>query len=94
MEISSRDRKNVYESLPANRRTIVLKTAIPSYAIPAILKWLKRRKLASNTQRGIWTPTPVPTGVGVCWTHGTLVLNGACPACHSQAPRIEEIEKS
>lgn len=94
MEISPNDREQVCRSLPADRRTIVLKTGIPSYQVPAILKWLKRRMLASNGTRGIWSPTPVPTGIDICWEHGVLTLNGACPACLSQELRIKHIEES
>ncbi|MGB6066393.1 MAG: hypothetical protein WBG50_16450 [Desulfomonilaceae bacterium] len=82
MTISSSDRENVYKSLPGNRREIVLRTAIPSYRIPAILRWLKRRRLALNQKKGVWTPILVPTGIDICWEHGVLTLNGACPACH------------
>lgn len=94
MEISRNDREKVYRSLPGNRRAIVLKSSIPSYRVPAILRWLKRRRLAANLSRGIWTPTLVPTGIDICWEHGVLTLNGACPACLSQEPRIKHIEES
>ncbi len=33
MKISPVERESVYRPVPANRRTIVLKTAMPSYAV-------------------------------------------------------------
>jgi len=81
MKILPTDREQVYRSLPADRRTIVRNTGIPSYQIPAVLRWLKRRRLAANLSRGIWTPTRVPTGVNICWKHGTLTVDGCCPTC-------------
>ena len=81
MKTSSIDRELVYVSLPGDRRTIVLKSGLPSYGIPAILKWLKRRGLAHNNNRGFWEPREIPRGVGICWEHGILMVEDFCPAC-------------
>lgn len=86
MEISPNEIERGFRSLPANRRTIVLKTDIASYRVPAILRWLKRKELALNLKIGKWTPTNLPIGVDICWKHGALTLNGTCPACHSDGP--------
>ncbi len=81
MDISPSDRAVVYFALPGGRRSIVMKTGFPSYCIPAVLRWLKRRGLASNVKRGFWEPKKIPQGVGICWEHGILTLDDFCPAC-------------
>jgi hypothetical protein len=81
MRTSPRDRERVYASLPGDRHHIVAKTGLPSYGIPALLKWLKRRGLAHNEKRGVWKPREIPLGVSICWEHGIIMLDDFCPAC-------------
>jgi hypothetical protein len=81
MKTSPNDRERVYTSLPGDRRKIVQKTGLPSYGIPAVLKWLKRRGLAHNGRKGIWEPTKIPAEFEICWKHGILKLGDFCPAC-------------
>jgi hypothetical protein len=81
MKTSPNDRERVYTSLPGDRRNIVVKTGLPSYGVPAVLRWLKRRGLAYNVKRGFWEPRKIPRGVSMCWEHGNLTLDDYCPAC-------------
>ena len=83
MSTSPNDRALAYLSLPGDRRHIVRKTGLPSYSVPALLKWLKRRGLALNNKRGHWDPVSIPEGVELCWEHGLCHL-GNCPACRSR----------
>jgi hypothetical protein len=83
MTASPEDREQVYGALPGDRRHIVRKTELPSYLVPALLKWLKRRGLALNNKKGYWEPVSIPKGVELCWEHGLLHL-GICPACRNR----------
>jgi len=83
MSTSANDRERVYRSIPGDRRHIVEETGVPSYAVPVLLRWLKRRGLAHNNQKGYWEPVPLPVGVDVCWEHGMFHI-GACPACKNR----------
>jgi hypothetical protein len=80
MNTSRNDRERVYHVLPGDRRHIVEETGLPSYSIPAVLRWLKRRGLAHNNKKGYWEPVSIPEGVELCWEHGLIHL-GTCPAC-------------
>jgi hypothetical protein len=89
VNISPNNRKLVYHALPGNRRSIVQQTGLPSYAVPALLRWLKRRGLAFNERKGHWEPKPIPGGTEVCWKHGILIVDNFCPACPAEDRRRE-----
>lgn len=83
MSISANERKRVYMALPGDRRHIVKQTELPSYAVPALLRWLKRRGLAVNVVKGYWEPVSIPENVDLCWEHGLFHL-GSCAACRNR----------
>lgn len=80
MNMSPDDRERVYLVLPGDRRHIVKETGLPSYLIPAVLRWLKRWGLAHNNQKGYWEPVFIPAGVDLCWEHGMFHVMGVRPA--------------